>query len=332
MVLASLSNQQVLVTGATGFLGGALANRLIDDGVKVRALVRSPEKARYLAERGVEIVQGDINDPTAVRRAVEGSPVVFHVAAALFGNLSVQYRANVEGTRTVMSAAAAAGVQRVVHVSSISAYGYNYPGDVTEEMTPAPGADPYVRTKLQSEQVVRQICGQRNIVHSIIRPGNIYGPRSGLWTGQLFKLAKLNPTPFIGDGSGHFHPIFVDDVVAMMVTMATHPAAENETFNASADPARTWREYIQGYSRLAGHQNWLALPVPLFHAFAGVAMLASRRDTMVRDLPDMLSLFLGQTTYKTTKARERLGWSAKVSLEEGIERCAPWLRKKGWLA
>jgi nucleoside-diphosphate-sugar epimerase len=332
MAFPSLSTHTVLITGATGFLGGALTNRLLDEGAKVRALVRSPEKAHYISERGAEIAQGDINDAAAVSRAVEGCTVVFHVAAALGGNLASQVHTNVEGTRAVMQSAADANVRRLVHVSSVSVYGNNYPGDVTEDMTPAPGADPYARTKLQSEQVVREIAARSNTAYSIIRPGMIYGPRSGLWTGQLFRLAKLNPTPFIGDGSGRAHPIFVDDVAEMMVALAAHPAAENETFNAAADPAPTWRQFIQGYSRLAGHQSWLALPVPLFRAFAGIVMLASPRDSIMRDLPDMLTLLLSQTTFKTTKARERLGWSAKVSLEEGIARCAPWLRKKGWLS
>jgi nucleoside-diphosphate-sugar epimerase len=243
----------------------------------------------------------------------------------------VQRAANVDGTRAVLQAAAGAGVKRFIHVSTISTYGYNYRGDVTEERHLAYSGDPYVTTKREAEEVVRDTAKKHGLAYSIVRPGQIYGPRSGLWTGQLFRLASFNPTPFPGDGSGSIHAIFVDDVVEMMVTMATHPAAENEVFNCSADPAPTWREFLQGYSRLAGHQNWLALPVPLFRAFAGVAMLFAPRNTILRDLPDLLDMLQSRITYKTTKAQERLGWSARVSLEEGIRRCEPWLREKGLL-
>jgi nucleoside-diphosphate-sugar epimerase len=320
-----------MITGATGFLGGALANRLLDDGAQVRLLARSPEKARRLAARGADVFEGELNDADAARRAAEGCACLFHVAGATSGSLAKQRATNVEGTRAVLLAAADAGVKRFVHVSTISAYGYNYDGDVTEDMALGYGADPYAKTKAVAEQLVRETANRRGIAYSIIRPGMIYGPRSGLWTGTLFQLARLNPTPFAGDGSGSIHTIFVDDVVEMMVTMATHPAAENEVFNCSADPTPTWREFLQGYSRLAGHQNWLALPVPLFRVVAGIAMLLAPRDTIMRDLPDLLTLLQSHTTFKTSKAQERLGWSAKVSMEEGIRRCEPWLREKGLL-
>lgn len=327
----SLAGEQVMLTGATGFLGGALANRLLDDGAHVRLLARSPEKARRLAALGADVFEGNLDNVDAVRRAAEDCAYVFHVAAATSGNLAQQRAANVEGTRTMLQAAIEAKVRRFIHVSTISVYGYNYRGDVTEEQRLAHSADPYVNTKREAEELVRDTANKRGIAYSIIRPGQIYGPRSGLWTGQLFQLARLNPTPFPGDGSGSFHAIFVDDVVEMMITMATHPAAENEVFNCSADPAPTWREFLQGYSRLAGHQNWLALPVPLFRVIAGITMLLAPRDTILRDLPDLLDLLQSRTTFKTSKAQERLGWSAKVSLEEGIRRCEPWLREKGLL-
>lgn len=329
--MSEFSGRTVLVTGGTGFLGSALVKRLHAEGAAVRVLARSPQKAQKIADYCAQITEGDLCDPVAVAQAMTGCEFVFHVAAATTGNLARQQEANVTGTRTVMNAAANAHVQRVVHVSSISVYGNNYPGDVTEDMRPTPGADPYARTKLEAETIVRDAGSHRGTSYSIIRPGMIYGPRSSLWTGQLFQLAKRNPLPFPGDGSGHTHPIFVEDVVDLMMLQAVHPAAEHQTFNCSADPAPTWREFLQGYSRLSGHQNWLALPLLPFHVFAGLALLAAPRDSIVRDLPDLLRLLLSHTTYKTTKARELLGWSPHVSLEDGIARCEPWLREKGLL-
>jgi nucleoside-diphosphate-sugar epimerase len=327
----SLSGEKVMITGATGFLGNVLARRLLNEEIQIRILARTPEKAQRLLELGAEVIQGDINNSVAAKRAAEGCTCVFHLAAATTGNLDLQRQANVEGTRSIIQAAIDANVQRVVHVSSIGAYGYRYTADVTEDMPLLPAADPYVNTKQQAEAIVRDLAAKHGMVYSIIRPGMIYGARSGLWTGQLFRLAKFKPTPFIGSGSGNAHPIYVDDVVEMMIILATHPAAANETFNCSADPAPTWREFLQGYARLAGHQRWLALPESLFRAFAWFAKRVSSSDSVSHDLPDMLNLLLSSTTYKMTKARELLSWSPTVSLSEGIERCAPWLREKGWL-
>lgn len=331
MSLALNSDQPVLITGATGFLGGALARRLLDEGVNVRLLVRSAERAKPLADLGATLIIGDLNDPSAVREAVEGCTYVFHVAAALRGDYATHYRANVEGTRTLMTAAADAAVRRVVHVSSIAVYGNNYPGSVLENMPLLPGADPYARTKRDAEDVVRELGSQRGLPYSIIRPGMIYGAGAGLWTGTLFQIAKRNPTPFIGDGSGNAHFIFVEDVVDLMMTLAEHPRADGEAFNCTPDAPPTWREYIQAYSRLAGHQNWLALPVPLFRVIAGIAMLVAPRDTIARDLPDLLNFFLSHSAFRMSKARNLLGWSPHFSIEAGIAECVPWLREKGWL-
>ncbi|NDJ59933.1 MAG: NAD-dependent epimerase/dehydratase family protein [Chloroflexi bacterium] len=326
----TLSGQQVFVTGATGFLGGALALRLADDGAHVRALARSAAKAELLRARGIEIVIGDVTDANTIMQAVAGCAYVFHVAAA-FRGWAEQQAVNVEGTRAVARAAAAAGVQRLIHVSTIGVYGTAQPGDVTEDMQPAPGISPYAVTKNQGEAVVRGVCAEHNLSYAINRPAFIYGPRSQPWTGGLFRLARLNPTPWFGDGSGSSHPIHVDDVVDQLVVLATHPAAHNQTFNCSPDPAPTWREFLGLYARLAGHNNWLALPPMLGYALAGIAMLASPPAHEARALPDFFNWTQQHQTIKMTKSQELLGWSPRIALADGVAGCAPWLREQGWL-
>lgn len=321
------SGQQVLVTGATGFLGGALARRLAADGARVRALVRSPQKAASLRQQGIEIVQGDLNSPDALRRACAGCTVVFHVAAALSGSYAAQYAANVEGTRMLLDAAEETGVNRFVHVSSISVYGYRVNGDITEATAPAPGADPYPQTKTEAEAVVRD----GSLPFTIIRPGMIYGAGAINWTGNLFRLAKLKPTPFVGSGQGSSFPIHVDDVVDLMVTAAKHPAAIGETFNCAPDPAPTWRKFLGLYARLAGHDRWLALPPVLFSGVARGISIISPSNSRLRDLPDQVGFLQARITYKMTKAHDLLGWSPHLPLDKGIAGCADWLREQGWL-
>lgn len=329
----SLQGKMVLVTGATGFVGGALARRLGMDGAHVKALARNPEKGTFLRDvRDLEVIQGDITDAERMNAVTQGCDYVFHVAAALKGPLAYQKRVNVDGTRNIMLAAAAAQVQRVVHVSSVAVYGYRVSGDITEEIPPDPGPVAYNRTKAAGEQIVHEIGEQHNLPYCIVRPGMVYGPHSGAWTLLLFRLSRRKPTPFLGDGSGSVLPIFIDDLVDLMVIMATHPAARNETYNAAADPAPTWREFLGGYARLAGHQSWLALPVWAGTLAAPLAELAMRLRGQPQDIPALIPYLTSKKTYKMTKALDMLGWQPKTSLTEGIERCAPWLREKGLLS
>jgi nucleoside-diphosphate-sugar epimerase len=321
----TLAGKTVLVTGSTGFLGGALAQRLAADGVQVRALARRPERSGFLRPiPNIEVVQGDITDAERMQQIAEGCEAVFHVAAALGGTYNLQYHINVEGTRCIMQAAASAGVKQFIHVSTIAVYGYTYRGTVTEELPHKPGNVAYNRTKSQAETIVHELGEQHNLPYSIIRPAMIYGPRSNMWTATMFKVARLNPTPFPGAGSGSAHPIFVDDVVDMLITAATHPAASGEAFNCAPDPAPTWR--------VTGHDRWLALPVfPLTITAPLIEHILKLRGE-AQDLPEVIAFAQSQVTYSMAKARQLLNWQPKVSLPDGIQRCIPWLRQKGWLA
>ncbi|MBA3872782.1 MAG: NAD(P)-dependent oxidoreductase [Anaerolineae bacterium] len=328
----SLAGQQVIVTGAAGFLGGALARRLATDGAFVKALARQPQKAGYINQQpNITIVEGDITDAQRMKEVIQGCSHIFHVAAALGGNYQKQYPINVDGTRNVMLAAAEAKVERVIHVSSIAVYGYHYNGDITENFQQKPGHVPYNITKAQGEAVVREVGAQHHLGYSIIRPAMIYGPRGNAWTATLFRIAKHNPTPFLGDGHGKVHPIYVDDLVDFMILSATHPAAVGQAFNCSPDPAPTWRAFLGGYSRLAGHDSWLSIPPIIMRPIAPIVELFFTLRGEPQELPALVDFLQASKTYKMTKARDLLGWQPKTELQTGIDNCVPWLREKGLL-
>ncbi len=319
--------KQVLVTGATGFVGGALARQLLGQGADVTVLARSPQKAAPLAKQGAQVVIGDLTDAATVHAASEGSEVVFHVAALMGGALEAQRAVNVEGTRHVMYAADEVRVRRVVHVSTVAVYGNVLPVRVTEEAPLGFGSSPYAITKAAGEDVVRR----SGVPYSIVRPAMIFGPGSHMWTANAFRLAKLRPTPFLGAGEHPAPAVFVEDLVDLLLIAGQHPAAEGQTFNAVIDPAPTWREFMGAYSRLAGHSNWLALPPLLGRALAGLALLAAPRYSVVRDFPDMLDMVLGPSSFDANKARALLGWQAQTTPDYGAERSADWLREIGLL-
>lgn len=325
-------NKRCFVTGATGFLGGAIVKRLSAEGAIVRALARRPNRDEYIRQLpNVEIVMGDINNIDDMGAVVQGCDVVIHSAAALGGSYQHQYHANVEGTRSTAFAAAQAGIERFVHISSIAVYGFEHEADITEHTARNPFRDPYNRTKAQAELELVQIAEQHRLKYTIIRPGIIYGPRSNFWTAQWFQRAKMNPTLFIGDGSGHCPAIHVDDVVDFILTAAIHPNAINQAFNCAPDPSPTWRDFLSGYAALAGHQNWLGIPPmlmkPVAHLLEGLFALRGEP----KDLPHLLEFTQRKITYRMDKAKELLGWQAQISLEDGIQSCVPYLQEIGLL-
>jgi nucleoside-diphosphate-sugar epimerase len=182
----TLLGKTVLVTGATGLLGGALAKRLAADGAVVRALARHPERERFLrGVDGITLVQGDITDKHRMHDVTQGCDIVFHAAAIADGALAIQREINVEGTRNVMQAAAEAHAQRIVHVSTLAVYGFRERGDISEDMSLEPEHAAYAAygiTKAEAESVVRSIAHKHELDYSILRPGMIYG--HDLWAAQ----------------------------------------------------------------------------------------------------------------------------------------------------
>ncbi|MCA9912059.1 MAG: NAD-dependent epimerase/dehydratase family protein, partial [Anaerolineae bacterium] len=179
----TLTGKVCFVTGATGFLGGALVKRLSADGVLIKALARSTKKAQKLNDlENVEVVYGDITDISQMREVIAGSEIVFHVAATTGGALDLQLEANLGGTRNVALASAENDIQRLVHVSSIATYGYTARGIIREDTPQNPGNVPYNISKLEAERVLLKVAEETGLSYSIIRPGMIYGSGSGFWT------------------------------------------------------------------------------------------------------------------------------------------------------
>lgn len=330
--MSELAGKTVLVTGATGFLGGAVALRLASEGAFVKGLARRTGRdGRIRDVDNVEIVMGDITDASRMIEVTQGCDYVIHVAAALNGSLHKQLPVNVAGTVNVIRAAAQNNVARVVHVSTIATYGYGVRGLVTEGTPQAPGNTPYNLSKFRGEQALIQTAREVGQSYSINRPGMIYGPHSGAWTTQFFKMARRKPTLFIGDGSGTAYPVFVDDVVDLLLLQATHPAAAGEAFNCVSDPLPTFREFIGAYMQLAGHNRWVGIPVPLVRLAAPfLEMILSARGTP-QELPQLLDYALSDVTFSMEKADRLLGWRPKVTLADGVQRCVPYLREIGLL-
>ncbi|MGH2592821.1 MAG: NAD-dependent epimerase/dehydratase family protein, partial [Anaerolineae bacterium] len=196
-----LRGETVLVTGATGFIGSHVAERLLALGANVRGLARSAAKGTWLAERGVVMVEGDLSNADSLRRAVRGCSIVFSIAAWLGrpNSVEVARRVNVDGTRALVEAAIDAGARRLVHTSSIAVYGPVDDG-VVDETWPLRATDAYGATKAQSESVA--FSHADHIEVCVLRPAQIYGPRGGVWTTGFFEAVKRGAPILVGGGKG----------------------------------------------------------------------------------------------------------------------------------
>lgn len=318
-----------LVTGANGFIGSALIRRLLADGVAVRAMCRDPHKGSALREAGADVVAGDIQLPAVLRQHMQGCDMVFHVAAVQ-GSPAYTYNVNVNGTHNVAELAAECGVSRLVHVSTIAIYGYNVVGIVREDQpsTITDRDDPYAQTKLLGERALWQIAARTGLPTVCVRPAMVYGPHSSFWTWQLYQVASRYPVPIFGDGGGHAHPIYIDDVVDLLVTAATHPDAVGHNFNCAPDPAPTWTTWLGMYARMTGNLRTVKIPIELVQAVGPWVDVLTQMRGATLNLRGFVHTLTSSHTYSMQRAADMLNWKPKVSLEDGMRSAEAWIRQR----
>lgn len=248
------------MTGATGVIGPALVAKLLEDGYRVRTLVRNALPASLLPAP-VETLHGDIADDAAVRRAVKNVDVVFHLAAKLHINnpnrtLRSEYnRVNVHGARLIAQAAAESGVHRVVFFSTIAVYGRTRPGEVVDETSPARADSLYAETKREAEVVM---LGTRRAdggpLASVLRVAGTYGPRIRGNYRQLAQWLRHGWFVPVGRGENRRTLVYHRDVAAAAVLAGEHPDAGGAIFNVTDGAIHTFREIVTAIARAMGRR------------------------------------------------------------------------------
>ncbi|MFL5896704.1 MAG: NAD-dependent epimerase/dehydratase family protein [Thermoleophilaceae bacterium] len=318
---------KVFISGALGFIGSVLADRYRADGAEVRGV-------DMRADPSLGVVAGDIAEAGGWQRHADGCDLVVHTAAnvGFGGELDAVWRANVLGTRRVLDAAARAGAQRFVHFSSVTAFGFDFPDGVDETWPVRLTGSPYPDSKIASEQVVLQAHVAGEVQATIIRPGDVYGPRSRGWTLLPAKMIKSGQMLLPAGGHGHIGPVYVDNLVDGVVLAAASDKAAGEIFTIADGTTVEIGDFFAHYSRMLGKPRPRTLPAPLARGIAAVGgraqKLAGQDTEMSRASVDYLAKRGG---YSIEKARRVLGYEPKVSLEEGMRRCEEWLRSEGVL-
>ena len=326
---------KALLTGGSGFVGSAVARRLLARGHVVRALVRAHSDMRNVADLSIERVVGDLNEPASLRAAISGCDALFHVAADYrlwVPDKEAMFRANVEGTRVLMEEALKAGVQRVVYTSSVATLGLITQG-VADETTPVTFQDmigPYKQSKFLAEEVVHEFAS-RGLAVVIVNPSTPVGPRDikPTPTGRIVQDAACGRIPaYVDTGLNIVH---VDDV-AEGHCLAYERGRVGERYILGGENLSLQRilEMIAGLSgrrpptvRLSRHLLW---PV----ALASEAYARVRHSSTPLVTLDELRMAKKHMFYSSAKAEQELGYQARPALEALTDAVA-WFAAEGYL-
>jgi nucleoside-diphosphate-sugar epimerase len=334
MAEAADTTALTLVTGATGFTGGHLARALAADGTRVRVIARSAARAREALPAGVEIVEGDLTDPAAVARAMEGVRTVYHIAAMYrqAGHRDADYAlVHVEATRLLLEAACSQRVSRFVHCSTVGVHGHVASPPADEEAPYGPG-DVYQRTKLDGELLARSYHRDRGLPVTVARPTAIYGPGDRRLL-KLFRMIARRRFVVLGRGDIFYHMVHVDDLVRGLRLLGSHPLAPGQVFILGGERYYTLREIANLIAEAEGvPAPWLRLPARPFQ-IAGT--LCEKVCIPLGIEPPIhrrrVDFFTKSRAFTIEKAVRLLGYRPRVSLPEGIRSTLEWYLAHGEL-
>jgi uncharacterized protein YbjT (DUF2867 family) len=263
----------ILVTGGTGFVGGHVVHELRARDIRVRCLVRDPRTGAKLAALGCELVRGDMTEPAALRRAVEGADTVVHLVAIRQGRKRDFQSIMVDGTRDLLAAAKGAGADRFVLMSALGT------SDQTKDLVPYYGA------KWEMEEQVRA----SGVPYVIFRPSFVFGRDGGILP-TFAKLARYSPvTPITGSGRQRIQPIWADDVATYFADAATRDDVAGKTYELGGPDVVTWNEFWARLKRARGQRRpSVHVPMALMRANALVTERLPGNIPLTRDLLKML--------------------------------------------
>ena len=321
---------RTLVTGATGFVGSHLAEALRRRGDDVTALVRSSRKAQPLTAMGVSVVAGDLHDVAALRRAVEGQDVVYHVAGLVAARNEAEFlTANREGTENVVAAMEKAAVPRLILVSSLAAAGPASRGAPLLGDEPPRPVTAYGRSKLAAEQTVRR----SGLSWSIVRPPIVYGPRDREIL-KVFRLARLRIEAVFGDGAQELVAVHAGDLAAALIAVGSSPSTAGRTYTACHPEVFTSAEFGVAVAAAMGRSVvTLRIPQSVGRAVLSLTEAAANlaRQPTILTADKANEFFQPAWTGDPGPLTRDTGWRAGYDLKSGLAHTYRWYRDAGWL-
>ena len=277
------------------------------------------------------VVAGDVSKPDEWQETINGCDLVIHTAAIVTNNVSREeaWRVNVLGTRRVLDAAIRASVKRFVHISSLAAMRFILEDQADERAPVMPTGNPYVDTKIASEQTVLAAHAAGEISCTIIRPADVYGPGSRPWT--LLPVQMIQKSLFLlpAHGKGVFRAIYIDDLVEGVMLAAEKDKGIGQIFILGGEKSVTCETFFGYYHRMLGkgapHTMSTSSAVAIVEIGRMLFTLLGKQTELGRGAMEMLSK---RNTMSNAKAHQLLGWQPQVDLDEGMRRTEVWLREQ----
>ncbi|MGL6222929.1 MAG: NAD-dependent epimerase/dehydratase family protein [Steroidobacteraceae bacterium] len=320
--------KRVFISGANGFIGRALARRYRALGAEVRGVDFTPDS-------GWNVVAGDVRQPDPWRAQLVGVDLVIHTAAvvSMVAPLRAAWDVNCNGTRQLLTACREQGVARFVQLSSVAAFGFDFPANVDESYPLITNGNSYTDSKIASEHTVLAAHAGGEIACTIIRPGDVYGPASRAWVVVPLEMMRTGQFLLPDAGQGVFSPVYVDDLVDGIVLAAGKPEGAGRIFTLTSGVGVSCAEFFGHHWRWLGKQGSpRTLPkgvaIVLAEAGAGIARLLGRPTELGRGSVELLAR---PATYSIEQARQLLGYSPRIDLMEGMRRSEAWVREQGLL-
>jgi 2-alkyl-3-oxoalkanoate reductase len=323
----------VLVTGAAGFLGGHVTELLLERGDRPRVMIRPGERVVAPAAADVDIHSADIADRSALETALDGVDLVLHCAARTgpWGHEAEYERTNVRGLETLVRTAVAAGVRRLVHVSSATVHGVDVHGAADEQAPFREEPNPYTRSKVAGERLLERMIRNEQAPVSIVRPGWIYGPRDTASFGRLARLIDDGKMVMAGPGRNHLPLIYVRDVARGILLAGDADQAAGRCYLLVNDEPVTQRDFLGAIAaELGAPLPKRRIPYRLGLMVGALAEAAGR--LLHRQEPPPVTRFGiqllgGENRFHIARARQEIGFSPLVDVADGVRRSVEWYRE-----
>lgn len=326
---------RAFVTGANGFLGSHLVDRLLERGDEVHVLVRKSSNLRWLFGKDIQFHYGDVfsGHQKKLQEGIEGADVVFHLAGLLRSHRpSAYYEVNVRGTVNLLETCLEnPSLKRVVIVTSLAAHGPNRAKQIASEEDECHPMGDYGRSKRDAELVSLKYASRLPI--SIVRPPAIYGPRDDQVL-SFFQMVKRGVAFLPKSGEGILNMAHVEDVVTGILLAAEHPKALSEIFFIGEDINYSWKEAADAIGRAMERRPLkISVPSALVYTVCGIAETIGRvtKRTFPLNLAYADNFLQSNWALNVTKAKNLLGYAPKFSLERGAKQTAQWYFEEGWL-
>jgi nucleoside-diphosphate-sugar epimerase len=323
---------EITVTGGTGFVGRHLIQALLERGDRVRVLALPDEDTTCLEHQHVAVYRGDVRFKESLDPPMRGAAGVVHLAGLMgaWQPAETYWAVNVTGTRNVCEAARAAGVSRIVHMSSSVVYGpgRGTPVDETAPLQPLP--DPYPVTKAAGDRLVQQMIAEQRVPAVIVRPDQIFGPGDQLHFARVADRIRAGRGVVVGTGKNVYPLIYITDAIQGLLLALDHPRASGHVYNLSHGSPLTQQEYLDAIAdEIGARRPRLHVPYRALYA-AGYLAEAASSLTGSRLRPPTTRFgvaFMGTNGWHAIgKARRDLGFTPRVGLRDGVRLTAAWYR------